>query len=218
MPQRSRIVELWLIAGAFCVVTAVLWGLGRALDEPLLSFAGLMTLGSTFVPMPADAYVVNASTFIDPVTVGLLGGGINALAVLGERAFLERLIGFPIFERLNRFVGNSRFVDALESQMFIGLTVAAASPLPFEVFRFVACARGYNRTKYAIATFVGRGARYYVLALGTSRFVDDATLPWIVGSLVAFFAIGLVQSIRRFRKGERELADGDPAGQATPSS
>jgi len=205
MPQRSRHAELWLIAAAFLVVTLVLWGLGRALDEPLLSFMGLMTLGSTFVPMPADAYVVNASKFIDPVVIGLLGGGINALAVLGERAFLSRMIGFPIFDKITRFIGSSRFIDALERQMFIGLIVAAASPLPFEVFRLVACARRYDVVKYVLATFLGRGARYYVLALGTSRFVDDATLPWIVGSLVAFFLIGLLQSIRRFR--DLDVAD-----------
>ncbi len=203
MSQRPRTVELWLIGVAFLVVTGVLWGLGRALGEPLLSFMGLMTLASTFVPMPADAYVVNASASIDAVTIGLLGGGINALAVLGERAFLERLIDYPIFDRLTRFIGTNRFVEALESQMFLGLVVAAASPLPFEVFRFVACARAYNRSKYAIATFLGRGVRYYVLAVGTSRFVDDATLPWIVGTLVAFFVLGLIQSIRKFNRAEQ---------------
>ena len=202
MPQQSRRAELWLIAAAFGAITVVLWGLGRWLDEPLLSFIGLMTLASTFVPMPADAYVVNASQFIDPVTIGLLGGAINAVAVLGERAFLDRLIDYPLFAKISRFIGTNRFVEVLEKQMFIGLTLAAASPLPFEVFRFVACARGYDRLRYAIATFLGRGGRYYVLALGTSRFVDDATLPWIVGTLVAFFLLGLVQSIRRFRQAE----------------
>lgn len=199
MRQRSRLAELWLIAGAFLVVSGVLWGLGRLLDEPVLSFVGLMTLGSTFVPMPADAYVVRASEFIDPVTIGLFGGAINALAVLGERAFLDRLIDFPIFEKVRRFIGTNRFVEVLEKQMFLGLIVAAASPLPFEVFRIVACARAYDRARYALATFLGRGGRYYVLALGTSRFVDDATLPWIVGTLVAIFILGVIQSIRRFR-------------------
>lgn len=204
MPQRSRLVELWLIAGAFLVVTGVFWGLGRALDEPLLSFMGLMTLASTFVPMPADAYIVNASKFIDPVTIGLLGGAINSLAVLGERAFLDRLIDYPIFDKVRRFIGTNRFVEALEGQMFLGLVIAAASPLPFEVFRFVACARGYDRVRYAIATFLGRGGRYYVIALGTERFVDDATLPWIVGTLVIVFALGLIQSVRRFRETNQE--------------
>jgi len=214
MRQRSRLAELWLIAAAFLIVTFALWGLGRALDEPLLSFMGLMTLGSTFIPMPADAYVVNASKFIDPVTIGLLGGAINALAVLGERAFLDRLIDFPVFDKMTRFIGSNRFVDAMASQMFIGLVVAAASPLPFEVFRLVACARGYDRFKYCLATFLGRGSRYYVLALGTSRFVDDATLPWIVGSLVAFFLIGLLQSIRRFRQMEDVVTGADAVGEA----
>ncbi len=205
MLQRSRTAELWLIAAAFLAVTATLWGLGRFFDEPVLSFMGLMTLGSTFVPMPADAYVVNASKFIDPITIGLLGGAINSLAVVGERAFLDRLIDYPIFEKVKRFIGTNRFVEALEGQMFLGLIIAAASPLPFEVFRFVACARNYDRVRYAIATFIGRGGRYYVLALGTSRFIDDATLPWIVGTLVALFLLGVIQSIRRFRETPKDL-------------
>lgn len=203
MRQQSRLAELWLIAAAFCVITGVLWGLGRWLDEPLLSFAGLMTLASTFVPMPADAYVVNASASINPVTIGLLGGAINGVAVLGERAFLDRLVDYPLFAKISRFIGTNRFVEILEKQMFIGLAIAAASPLPFEVFRFVACARKYDRARYALATFLGRGGRYYVLALGTTRFVDDATLPWIVGALVAFFVLGLLQSIKRFRQAEQ---------------
>ena len=208
MLRRSRLAELWLIATAFGVVSFGLWGLGRAFDQPLLSFSGLMTLASTFVPMPADAYVVNAARNIDPVTIGLLGGAINAVAVLGERMFFDRLRGYPAFDRLLRFIGTNRFVDAVEKQMFIGLVVAAASPLPFEVFRVVACARNYSRWRYALATFIGRGSRYYALALGSTWFEGLGLVPWIVGLLVLFFVVGLVQSIRRFRQtGDQEQAE-----------
>lgn len=204
MRRFSRNAEAALIVGAFASISAVLWIAGRILDEPLLSFAGLMTLASTALPMPADAYVVNVSQYIGPVTVGLLGGAINAVAVLGERAFLARLIDYPIFDRVRRFVGTNRFVDVFERYMFVGLIVAAASPLPFEVFRFVACARNYSWWRYALATFIGRGGRYYALAAAGGALASRDLLPRVVGVLVVLFAIGVVQSVIRFRRSDQE--------------
>lgn len=200
MRQRSRLAELWLIAAAFGVVSVGLWTAGRVLDEPVLSFSGLMTIGSTFLPMPADAYVVNVSQYLSPVTVGLLGGAINAVAVLGERLFLQRLIDYPIFDRMTRFVGTNRFVDMFEKYMFVGLVVAAASPLPFEVFRFVVCAREYSWRRYAVATFIGRGGRYYVLAAAGGLLASRDLLAKVVAVLVVLFVIGVAQSVIRFRR------------------
>jgi membrane protein YqaA with SNARE-associated domain len=200
MPQRSRLAELWLIAAVFGVVSATLWGAGRFFDEPILSFAGLMTIASTFLPMPADAYAVNVSQYISPVTVGLLGGAINAVAVLGERMFLDRLIDYPIFAKLKRFVGTNRWIDVFEKHMFFGLIVAAASPLPFEVFRFVACARNYNRWRYGTATFIGRGGRYYVLAAAGGALAESGLLSRFVAALVGLFALGVIHAIVRFRR------------------
>ena len=200
MRRRSPHAELWLIAAGFAVVSGTLWGLGRVFGEPLLSFTGLMTLASTFVPMPADAYVVSASLNLSPLTIGLVGGAINAVAVLGERMFLDRLVNFPIFERLQRAVGTNRYIHAAEEHMFIGLIIAAASPLPFEVFRFVACARQYNRFRYAIATFIGRGGRYYALAKFGSILASHDLVPWVVTILIVLFVLGLLQSIRRVRR------------------
>ncbi|MFT7475853.1 MAG: membrane protein YqaA with SNARE-associated domain [Verrucomicrobiales bacterium] len=199
MPQRSPRAELWLIAGVFAATSLGLWLLGRALDEPLLSFAGLMTTASTFVPMPADAYVIHAAETISPIWIAILGGAINAVAVLGERLFLQRLIGFPIFDRIRNFIGTNRFVTAMEDQMFLGLIVAAASPLPFEVFRFVAVARDYSPTRYAVATFIGRGTRFYALAAAGGFFAAHGLGPYALGALIVLFALGLVRSIRRMR-------------------
>ena len=209
MRQRSRLAELWLIAGTFAVVSLGLWTAGRIIDEPILSFAGLMTIASTFVPMPADAYVVNVSQHIDPLTVALLGGAINSVAVLGEAAFLNRLIDYPLFDRLRRFVGTNRFADAFERHMFIGLVVTAASPLPFEVFRFIAVARGYSWIRYAVATFIGRGSRYYVLAAAGGALASRDLLPRVVGVLIVLFVIGLAQSIIRFRRADQEQGSVD---------
>jgi membrane protein YqaA with SNARE-associated domain len=204
MPQRSPRAELWLIAGVFVGTSLGLWLLGRALDEPLLSFAGLMTIASTFVPMPADAYVIHAAETISPIWIALLGGAINAVAVLGERLFLQRLIGFPIFDRIRNFIGTNRFVTAMEDQMFLGLIVAAASPLPFEVFRFVAVARNYSPSRYALATFIGRGTRFYALAAAGGFFAAHGLVRYVIAALVIVFVLGLVRSLTRMRQLDAE--------------
>ena len=202
MRRFSPNAEAALILGTFGTVAGLFWGAGRFFDEPVLSFAGLMTLASTAIPMPADAYVVNVSQYLSPVTVGLLGGFINAWAVLGERAFFDRIIDRPIFEKITRFVGTSRLVEVFERQMFVGLVIAAASPLPFEVFRFVACARAYDRLRYFVATFIGRGGRYYVLAAAGAALAREQ-LAKVVALLVLLFVVGLIQSILRFRTADK---------------
>lgn len=197
--RSSQITQLWLIAISFVVVSTTLWGLGRAFGAPLISFAGLMTLASTFVPMPADAYVIAASLNLSALTIGLVGGGVSAVAVLGERAFLGRLMDFPVFEKVRRMVGTNKYIGALEDHMFFGLIVAAATPIPFEVFRFVACVRKYDWFRYALATFIGRGARFYALAKFGGLLAQNDLLPWVVAILIGFFLVGLVKSIVQIR-------------------
>ena len=180
MLQFSRRAELVVIGVAFLAVSFIVWGLGRYFDEPLLSFVGLMTLASTFVPMPADAYVVSTAETIDPVTVAVVGGLVNALAVLGERRFILCLIDYPVFERVKNLVGSNRYLGILDNHMFFGLAIAAASPIPFELFRFVAVTRNVNVVTYFVATFVGRGGRFYVYAIAGGWFAAQGILQPVV--------------------------------------
>jgi len=199
VPRFSRRAELLAIAVVFMATTVGVYALGSALDEPLVSFAGLMVLASTFVPMPADAYVVQTAETIDPIQIAVVGGAVNALAVLGERQFLLRLVDFEMFAKLKRFLGTNKYLDVLDRHMFLGLAVAAASPLPFEVFRFVAVSRDVGVGLYGLATFVGRGSRFYVLAVAGSWFASQGLLTTVVGVLLVLFALGLVRSISNFR-------------------
>lgn len=199
MSQSSRRVELLTIVAAFIAVTMGVYALGSSLEQPLVSFAGLMVLASTFVPMPADAYVVQTAETIDPVQIALVGGLVNALAVLGERQFLLRLVDFELFGKVKRFFGTNKYLDVLDRYMFLGLAVAAASPLPFEVFRFVAVSRDVNVITYFFATLVGRGSRFYVLAVAGSWFASQGLLTTVVGVLLVLFAIGVARSIYAFR-------------------
>lgn len=205
MRQFSRRAELFLIGGAFVVISVGVWALGRVFDAPLLSFSGLMVLASTFVPLPADAYVVQTAETLDPIMVAVVGGLINAFAVLGERLFILRLIDYPIFERLKRFVGTNKFLGVLDDQMFLGLAIAAASPIPFEVFRFVAVTRNVNLVTYFFATLIGRGGRFYVLAVAGGWFAAQGILPHVVAFLLVLFALGVVRSLRNLKEDDDQI-------------
>lgn len=77
--------------------------------------------------------------------------------------------------------------------------VAAFTPIPFDPFRFLAIASGYNRTGYLAAIFVGRAPRYYFLAqLGGHWHIP----PWII---VVSIILLLVVSVLRNREQLRSI-------------
>lgn len=205
MSQSSRRVELLAIVAGFIAVTVSVYVLGSQLEQPLVSFAGLMVLASTFVPMPADAYVVQTAETIDPLQIAVVGGLVNAFAVLGEREFLLRLADFELFGKVKKFFGTNKYLAVLDRYMFWGLAVAAASPLPFEVFRFVAVSRDVHLGTYFFATLIGRGSRFYVLALAGTWFASQGLLTTVVGVLLVLFAVGVARSIYVFRAEPSEV-------------
>ncbi len=165
-----------------------------------------MILASTFVPMPADAYVVQTAETLDPLTVAAVGGVINAFAVLGERQFIIRLIEYRVFDRVTRFIGTNKYLGIVDRQMFLGLALAAASPVPFEVFRFMAVTRNVNLYTYFFATLLGRGGRFYALALAGGWFAAQGVLQIVVVVLVVLFVVGLGRSL--FNLGQPQPGDG----------
>ncbi len=202
MFRTSRTVELWIIALSLAAVAAGLLVVGIVLDSPMLKFGGFMTGASTFVPMPADAYVLAAAESIDPWMIGVVGGIINGLVVLIEGRWVSRLASVPSFDRFVEFVGTNRFVDLAQQQMFLGLIVGGASFLPFEPFRLVAVLRNYSPVRYFLATAIGRGFRYYCLARIGEKFADLGSIQYVVWLSMAVFAVGVFRSYRRFSQSE----------------
>ena len=199
MSRTFRAAELWLIAGALAVVAVGLWGIGWLFGSSLLQFVGFMTGACTFLPLPADAYVLNAATSNSALTVGVVGGAVNAAVVLVERQWVLRLASHSFFDRFSEFIGTNRWVEAARRHLFIGLVIGGFSFLPFEPFRLVAVLRDYGQVRYALATFLGRGFRYYWLAKLGAVFAVYGVVKYVVWASLAFFAIGLFRSYLRFR-------------------
>lgn len=198
MFRTSRTAELWIIALSLAAVAAALLVLGFVLDSPMLKFGGFMTGASTFVPMPADAYVLAAAETIDPWMIGVVGGIVNGLVVLVEGRWVSRLTATHTFDRFVEFVGTNRYVDLAQQKMFLGLVVGGASFLPFEPFRLVAILRNYSPTRYFAATAIGRGFRYYCLAEIGAKFADLGAIQYVIWISMVVFAIGVFRSYRRF--------------------
>ena len=214
MSRTSRAADLWNIAGGLAAVAVWLWGLGLVFGSSLLRFIGFMAGACTFLPLPADAYILDAATRHTAFTIGVVGGLVNAAVVLVEREWVLRLVDHPSFDRFREFIGISRWVDRAEDHFFVGLVIGGFSFLPFEPFRLVAVLRHYSRFRYALATFLGRGVRYYWLARAGEVFDDFGVVRWVVWASLAFFAIGVVRSYLRFRRSSpvidlRDRADGD---------
>jgi membrane protein YqaA with SNARE-associated domain len=210
--QRRRIVTLAGIAAAVAVVSVGLWVLGQALPSPLLRFVGLMTVATTFVPLPADSFVLAASAHVDPVVIGVVGGFVNAAVVLVERRWVLALVDHPSFDRFVSFFDTNRYVALTERNLFVGLLVGGASFIPFEPFRLVAVMRDYSPVRYALATFVSRGGRYYVLAVAGSALLDVGYLQQAIWLSVGLFLVGLWRSGVKLARGGTQRAAPDEEG------
>lgn len=191
---EGRGVKLALIGVAVAVVAASLFGLGHWLGSDVIRFAGLMTGATTFVPLPADTFVLAASEYLSPVTIGLVGGGINAVMVLVERRWLLILVDHPSFDRIVTFFDTNRVVAWTNRNLFLGLIIGGASFIPFEPFRLVAVMRGYSPIRYFVATFIARGGRYFVLAAAGDALLQIGVLRQALWVSLILFAIGLWQT------------------------
>ncbi|MEM9133624.1 MAG: hypothetical protein AAGE88_14835 [Actinomycetota bacterium] len=199
---RSRSTELVAIALAIAALAVGLWFAGRALDSPVLSFSGLMVGATTFVPLPADSFVLDAAEDNAALTIGLVGGIINATVVLVERRWILTFVDHPAFDRFARFFENNRLVRLAERNMFLSLLLGGATFVPFEPFRLVAVMRRYSPVRYWIATFVSRGGRYYVLALVGQALLEVGFLRQAIWITLVLFAIGLWRSAVRLLRAD----------------
>ncbi len=205
-PKTKRtIAELVGLTFLIASLACGLFILGLQLSNPLLKLAGFMTGASTFVPMPADAYILATAAKENALAVAIVAGGVNAIVVLFEATWIRKAASFSKFKFLHDFIGTNALIQRFQEHFFLGLLLGGLSPLPFEPFRFLAALSSYNRWRYALATFLGRGGRYYCLALAGSAISDLGYINYIVAASLVLFAVGVLRSsIKAKRKNAAE--------------
>ena len=200
----NRLALLIGIAVALAVVAVAVYTIGVTTDSSILRFAGLMVGATTFVPLPADTFVLQASANNPALAIGLVGGLLNGTVVLIERRWILILVDYPWFDRFRAFFDANRFVAWTERNMFLSLLVGGASFIPFEPFRLIAVMRDYSPIKYFVATCLARGGRYYVLASVGAALLEVGFLQQAIWLTLGLFLFGLWRSALKLIRGAAE--------------
>jgi membrane protein YqaA with SNARE-associated domain len=168
----------------------------------LMSFAE-----SSFFPVPVDVMLApmclanrrRAWRFAANATVFSVIGGLAGYA-----------IGYLMFEAIEPWLETSRYWgayqtsrDLFDSYGILAVFVAGFSPIPYKVFTIAAGVAALNLPGFFIASLIGRGARFFLVAalivIGGDRFEASLSkyierIGWIVVALavvvIAYFTVG----------------------------
>lgn len=126
----------------------------------------LITTGAFVLPIPYLAVIFKASTFLDPVAVALIAG---IAAALGE------MTGYLLGAGSRDLIPRNRWERASERWMqrhgFLTIAVLAFIPNPaFDAAGIAAGALRYAAWRFALACFVGKTAKFLVIAFFGSRW------------------------------------------------
>jgi len=186
----------------FGLISICIYALGIILSEKSLEFVGFMLPASTFLPFPADTYVLYISQFFTPLYIGILGGFINAVAVIWEKYFFRMVIRKKEFDKFVVFFSELKYGKFVSDNLFIVLLISAFSFIPFEPFRLIAITHNYDDKKYFAATFIGRGFRYFLLAFFGRKLMQYDLLIYALIISAFVFLYGAYSSYKK--KDERK--------------
>lgn len=130
--------------------------------------AGLSFAESSFFPIPPDvllapmalarpdrAWRFAAVTTIASVVGGVLGYAIGWLALEAVE---------PLLVRFDYWDAYLRSVQWFEEWGFLAVFVAGFSPIPYKIFTIAAGAFGMFLPGFVLASTIGRGARFFIVA------------------------------------------------------
>ncbi|MBU4502469.1 MAG: DedA family protein [Nanoarchaeota archaeon] len=135
--------------------------------EPL-GATGLFILAfmeSSFFPIPPDLLLIvlclaqpeNALFFALICTIGSVTGGMLGYMIgyVGEKTVLERFISHRKIAKVHRL---------FEKYESWAIVIAGFTPIPYKVFTIGAGLFYLNFKKFVIASIIGRGMRFFILA------------------------------------------------------
>jgi membrane protein YqaA with SNARE-associated domain len=142
------------------------------IDTELLERAGyagvfvvtLVTTGALVLPVPYLAVIARVAMALDPVTVAVIAG---VAAAIGE------LTGYVIGRSGRELLPEGRWLQVTRPWMsrhgFVTVAVAAFIPNPaFDAVGALAGATGYGPWRFCLACFVGKTAKFLIVALAAS--------------------------------------------------
>jgi membrane protein YqaA with SNARE-associated domain len=189
--------------------TAFLWGLLQPLG--VWGVFLIAAIDGSFLGLPMDAIVAgyvyqDRSRFLLYVLLASAGSALGSsvlyvVGYLGGETLLRKRISPARFEKIHRSFDQHEFLALMFPAML-------PPPMPFKIFVLAAAVFEMGFGHFLLAVFLGRLARFLILALLTLRFGPDVvritaalfrTHPLAtLGTIVAVVAVGLL--VWRFRQ------------------
>jgi len=163
---------------------------------------GLSFAESSFFPIPPDVMLAPMS-LANPSRAWLFALITTVASVAGGA--LGYFIGAFAFEFIEPVIRDGRYWDAyLQAQAWFGrwgfwaILLAGFSPIPYKVFTIAAGAASMALLPFLIASLIGRGARFFLvaglMALGGPRMETmlHRYVDWLGWATVVLVAIAVV--------------------------
>mgnify|MGYP001812819035 FL=1 len=167
--------------------------------------AGLSFAESSFFPIPPDVMLA-PMTLAKPERAWRFALVTTIASVLGGIAgYLIGMFAFELVEPLLHRAGYwQRYLDAREWFAVWGVWVvflAGFSPVPYKIFTITAGVVGMVFLPFVVASFVGRGARFFLVAwlmrMGGSRmegilkqYIDRIGWLMVIVVVIGYFLLG----------------------------
>jgi membrane protein YqaA with SNARE-associated domain len=167
--------------------------------------AGLSFAESSFFPIPPDVMLA-PMTLAKPERAWRFALVTTIASVLGGIAgYLIGMFAFELVEPLLHRAGYwQRYLDAREWFAVWGVWVvflAGFSPIPYKIFTITAGVVGMVFLPFVVASFVGRGARFFLVAwlmrMGGSRmegilkqYIDRIGWLMVIVVVIGYFLLG----------------------------
>jgi len=149
------------------VILGALFGLsflvGGALKDYLRYFT-YVSICSNVIPLPSTPAVLWMGREYNPLLVAFLGAVGTSVANMIDYEVLGTVVRSRFLKKLRDSRHYQASVNAFNKVGFPLLTLVNFGYFSFDLVRLIAIAAGYARWKYIVSTFVGRFARYLILA------------------------------------------------------
>jgi len=153
----------------------------------------LSVIESIFFPVPPDILVIILTLQYPShfwlialiATMGSVVGGLIGYSIgyLGEKTILEKMFSKKKMEKVHRLFDRYGAGSVL---------IAAFTPLPYKIFTIGAGVFYINMKKFILASLIGRGGRFFLVAWSVYAYGDSivGTLDKYIINPVTLTAIG----------------------------